>query len=160
MPRRPAPGALACALVLLAGCSASGDGGARDSLSTPAAEAPMDEAVRAVLTVERTSVAPGDSIPLALTVVNATPDSVVLEFTSGQRYDIRVLRPDGATTWTWSMDKLFAQMMGTETIAPGDTLEFRDAAPAPAEPGTYRVAAEVTASNRDLADTVEVTVGR
>jgi hypothetical protein len=162
MPRSSASGRLlAAAAALLLACSPAGDGAAGgDSVPDPAAAPAAQEGVRAVLAVDPATAAPGDSFAVTLTVVNATPDSVALEFTSGQRYDIRMLRPDGESVWTWSMDKLFAQMLGTETIAPGDTLAFRDSAPAPSEPGEYRVVAEVTAANRDLADTASVTVRR
>jgi hypothetical protein len=156
MPRRSTPAALAAiTLTLVAACSTSGNGGATAD-STPAALPAAG--VTTVLTLGADRVAPGDSIPLTLHVVNGTTEPLVLEFTSSQRYDLRIAPATGESVWTWSADKLFAQMMGQETIAPGDTVMYRDVAPAPAAPGAYRVIGSITTTTRELSDTAAVTV--
>lgn len=159
--RRPTRAILpAAVLPLLAACSAGGDGGAGNDTTPPSPAVSVVAAGAALtLTLGSERVAPGDSIPIALHVVNGTAEPLVLEFTSGQRYDLWVAPAGGEPIWTWSADKLFMQMLSEETIAPGDTLEYRDIVPAPVEPGEYRVIAAVTSSNRELADTAAVTVG-
>ena len=158
MPRRSMPAAMLAALTFIAACSTTGNGGVTAD-SMPDAQA-TPGGVAAVLTLGRDTVAPGDSIPLTLHVVNGTPEPLVLEFTSSQRYDLWIAPADGEPIWTWAADKLFAQMMGQETIAPGDTIEYHDTVPAPADPGSYRVIAAISTVTRDLSDTAGVTVGR
>jgi hypothetical protein len=158
MPRPASAVLTAATLTLLAACSTSGAGGATAD-SMPDAQAAAPGGVTTVLTLATDRVGPGDSIPLALHVVNGTPDPLVLEFTSTQRYNLWIAPSTGDPIWTWAADKLFAQMMGQETIAPGDTIEFRDTIPAPAEPGEYRVIGSIATTSRDLGDTVAVTVG-
>ena len=158
MPRRSPALFTAVTLTLLAACSTGGSGGATaDSMPEPQA---AQGGVSAHLSLGAERVGPGDSIPLALHVVNATTEPLVLEFTSSQRYNLWIAPADGEPIWTWAADKLFAQMMGQETIAPGDTMEFRETIPAPAEPGDYRVIGSIATTTRELSDTAAVTVAR
>jgi hypothetical protein len=153
------PALSTAALLVAAACSTPGSGDAAiDSMpdSMPAAEA--GPGLHAILSLDSTTVGPGDTIRFAMRVVNGTADTAVLEFTSTQRVDLWITRPDGESVYTWSMDKLFGQMLGQDSVAPGDTLEFRETAPAPAQAGEYRLRGAVTASNHDLADTATVTV--
>lgn len=159
MPRNHAPAVPAAAiLLLLAACTGAGsDDASADSMSdAPAAPG----GVATVLTLGKASVAPGDSIPLSLHVVNETTEPLTLEFTSSQRYNLWIAPPEGEPIWTWAADKLFMQALGEEVIAPGDTIQFRDTIPAPAEPGEYRVIGSIATATRDLSDTAAVTVGR
>lgn len=159
MPRRSTTAALlATTLTLVAACSTSRNGDqAADSM--PAAQ-PAPGGVTTVLTLGADRVAPGDSIPLTLHVVNGTTEPLVLEFTSSQRYNLWVAPPAGEPIWTWAADKLFMQALGQETIAPGDTIQFADFAPAPSEPGDYRVIGSIATTTRELSDTATVTVAR
>ena len=148
------------ALYLIAACSTPGSrDAATDSMpDSVSAAADAGPGLHAILSVDSTTLGPGDTIRFAMRVVNGTADPAVLEFTSTQRVDLWITRPDGESVYTWSMDKLFGQMMGQDSVAPGDTLEFRETAPAPAQPGEYRLRGAVTASNHDLADTATVMV--
>lgn len=67
-----------------------------------------------------------DTVRLVLHVTNPSNQPVRLEFNSGQRYDFAIRTAGGADVWTWSADKLFAQAVGTETIAPGATLDYAE----------------------------------
>ncbi len=80
-----------------------------------------------------------------------------LDFNSGQRFDVSVTDADGAVAWHWSANRSFIQMLGSETIEPGATLAY-DAEWTEAPPGTYLATGFVTASNRDIRQTVEVQV--
>ena len=152
----PAAAHLAATLTLLAACSAGGNGGATADSMPDNSSAPGR--VTTVLTLASAQVAPGDSIPLSLHVVNGTMEPLVLEFTSSQRYNLWIAPAQGEPIWTWAADKLFMQALGQDTIAPGDTIQFRDTIPAPAEPGEYRVIGSITTVSRDLSDTAAVTV--
>jgi hypothetical protein len=158
MLRSSCPAATAAALLtLVAACSAGGNGGATAD-SMPETQ-PAAGGVATVLTLGTAQVAPGDSIPLSLHVVNGTTEALTLEFTSSQRYNLWIAPADGEPIWTWAADKLFMQALGQETIAPGDTIQFRDTIPAPADPGEYRVIGSIATTTRDLSDTASVTVG-
>lgn len=159
MLRNPAAMLLAATLTSMPACTASGNGSAAAD-SMPSAAQPTPGAVTTVLTLGADRVAPGDSIPLTLHVLNGTTEPLVLEFTSSQRYNLWVAPLAGEPVWTWAADKLFMQALGQETIAPGDTIRFADFAPAPSEPGDYRVIGSITTTTRDLSDTAAVTVAR
>jgi uncharacterized protein (DUF58 family) len=68
----------------------------------------------------------GEPVELVLTVTNLGPNPVTFRFSDSQRYDLVVTREDGTPVWRWSHDKLFAQVLGTMTLAPGASRIFRD----------------------------------
>jgi hypothetical protein len=64
-----------------------------------------------------------DSVRFTFSLTNASAAPLVLEFATAQRYDFAVL--DGARTlWRWSEGRGFAQVLGTETLAPGETRSY------------------------------------
>lgn len=65
-----------------------------------------------------------DSVRLVLQVTNSGPAAVELEFGTAERYDFAVLAPDGAEVWRWSEGRAFAQVVGSERLAPGGTLRY------------------------------------
>ncbi len=67
-----------------------------------------------------------NTVRLVLHVTNPTDQPLALEFTSGQRYDFAIRTAEGGDVWTWSADKMFAQVLGTETIAPGASLDYSE----------------------------------
>lgn len=95
----------------------------------------------------------GDSVRMTLHVMSVLDTPLVLEFPSAQRADFSVLRPDGETVWTWSANRSFAQVTGSETLAAGGTLDFT-AAWAPALPGRYEAVARLVSTNRPVQVTV------
>lgn len=91
----------------------------------------------------------GDSVLMTLHLTSALEEPMVLEFPSAQRSDFAVHDSTGAVLWTWSMDKLFAQVTGTETLAPGGALEYSGTW-APAPKGSYRAVGRVVSTNRPV----------
>jgi hypothetical protein len=72
---------------------------------------------------------------------------VELEFSSSQRYDFAMAN-NGSEVWRWSEDKVFAQVLGTESLGPGEApLEYEEIWQ-PAPPGRYRAVATITARDR------------
>ncbi len=67
-----------------------------------------------------------NTVRLVLHVTNPSNQPATLEFSSGQRYDFAIRTADGADVWTWSADKQFMQALGSETIAPGQTIDFTE----------------------------------
>ena len=60
---------------------------------------------------------------------NTTDRPLVLTFPSAQRNDLAIRNAAGDTVYVWSADKLFAQVLGTETIAPGSERSWVITAP-------------------------------
>lgn len=67
-----------------------------------------------------------DTAWLTLNVTNATAEAVVLEYPSAQRYDFQIRRPTGEVVWHWSAARSFAQVLGEERLAPGETIRYRE----------------------------------
>jgi hypothetical protein len=91
-----------------------------------------------------------DSVGLALHLTNSGTQPLVLEFNSTQRYDFQVQKASGETVWTWSADKLFGQMMGTETIGAGESREYRASWEAGSQTGTFVAVGRVVATNQPI----------
>ena len=91
-----------------------------------------------------------DSVGFALHVTNSGTQPLVLEFSSTQRYDFQVQNASGQTVWTWSADKLFGQMMGSETIGAGESREYRGSWAAGSQTGTFVAVGRVVAMNQPI----------
>ena len=92
-----------------------------------------------------------NSVRLVLHVTNPTSRPVRLEFSSGQRYDFAIRTAAGADVWTWSADKLFAQALGTETIAPGATLDYTETwTPAAGQKGSFVAIARLVSTSHPI----------
>jgi hypothetical protein len=87
----------------------------------------------------------GEPVRMELRVHNRGFGPVAFEFTTSQRYDFRVLRPDGTLVWQWSHDRAFAQVFGTLVLQPGEVRIERetwwqvDKQSRPVPPGRYVV---------------------
>ena len=74
---------------------------------------------------------------------------VTLTFPSGQRYDLRIWNDRGQIVYTWSADKLFAQVLTTEKVGPGERT-FAFVANVPNLPaGRYVAEAWLATGNRE-----------
>ena len=66
-----------------------------------------------------------DVVTFTFTVTNPSAAPVQIDRTSGQRYDFTIVDPRTHTTvWRWSADKVFTQMLGSETLPPGASLTY------------------------------------
>lgn len=92
-----------------------------------------------------------DSVVLDLHVTNVSEEPVRLEFPTSQRFDFVVERESGAELWRWSEGRMFAQVLGTETVAPGSTLHYRAAwAPPSGLRGTFEATGVLPAMERGI----------
>lgn len=66
---------------------------------------------------------------------------------TGQRYDFELLAEGGPSLWRWSHGRGFIQMLGQETLAPGQRLEYREPIALPATPGRYRLVGVLTSAS-------------
>lgn len=90
------------------------------------------------------------TVGLVFHLTNSGTQPVVLEFNSGQRYDFEVRTAADSVVWRWSDDQMFTQALGSDTIAPGASREFR----APWTPGnrtgSFIAVGRVVATNHSI----------
>jgi hypothetical protein len=86
----------------------------------------------------------GKPIELEIEIKNTSKDLAEIQFSSSQRYNFFATR-EGETepSWNWSANRSFAQAVGTEKIALGGSIKFKDVWEN-ATPGTYTVSAVIT----------------
>lgn len=83
----------------------------------------------------------GGAVSFAFTVENTGGDPVDLSFSSAQTHDV-VVRDDGADVWRFSEGQMFAQMLGSETLGPGEAVTYEATWEDP-DPGSYEAVAEL-----------------
>lgn len=96
-------------------------------------------------------------LDLALTVTNAGDDPVTLRFRTGQRADFAAYRIDGEgaeseapeedgddPVWRYGTGRMFTQVLGSETLEPGETTTYEATWGDPPS-GWYRFVGELTA---------------
>lgn len=111
------------------------------------------------LAVDRASYAPGDTAQATFAVFNHSSERVALQFTSGQRYDMVLERPDGSSLWRWAEARGFIQALGEEVVGPGrEELSYHISVPVPERSGTYRLRGILTSSSHPLTATVMLEV--
>jgi hypothetical protein len=88
-----------------------------------------------------------DATRLELHVTNAADAPITLEFATAQRYDFEVLDGSGVVVWRWSDDLMFAQVLGEEVLASGETRSYREALPELPQPGEYMARALLMSHN-------------
>jgi hypothetical protein len=89
-------------------------------------------------------------VEFALHVTNAGTEEVALEFSTAQRAEFVVETPEGAELWRWSADRMFAQVLGEERLAPGETLVERAHWEARPGPGEYSAVARLVGRGAEV----------
>jgi hypothetical protein len=98
------------------------------------------DSLELTLTTDKPAYRVGEPIELILKLTNRSPQPTVLEFSSSQRYDFEI------GEWHWSADRMFAQMLGTERLEPGESREYRERFLSRLAPGSYRATGRITAT--------------
>jgi hypothetical protein len=125
----------------------------QDSGPPPAAQgAVSDSSLAVTVSTDRPFYMRGDAITITLVVRNTGTAAQTLEFSSGQRYDFAI-EDTRAPVWRWSADKSFIQVLGEETIAPGDSLMFRERFSGELTAGSYRALGMVVRMGSELSAT-------
>lgn len=78
------------------------------------------------VTVTPEAVTTNDSIQMKLSIKNGSDKDIIINHTSGQKFDFSLLDKDLNVLYTWSADKSFIMALTSTTIRPGDALEFKD----------------------------------
>lgn len=67
-----------------------------------------------------------DSIDMIISIVNNTKKDVVLNHSSGQKFDFKLFNSTGEGLYTWSADKSFIAALTSTKIEAGKSLEFKE----------------------------------
>ena len=118
-----------------------------------------DTSLRIHLATDRKAYAPGDTIRATLTITHHGTRSVALEFGTSQRCDFEIHDAAGRTVWRWAADRMFAQMIGEETLGPERrAMLCREHFTAPGTPGRYQLVGKLVSGNQPMQATVAVTL--
>ena len=113
-----------------------------------------------------------EGVALSLRIENGGPDPVTLDFRTGQRAEFTAYpagESDGAagdgpgdgdaadSIWRYGAARMFTQALGSETVAPGESVAYEGTWRDPPA-GTYRVAGEAAATDRDVRAAAVVSV--
>jgi hypothetical protein len=105
----------------------------------------------------RVDVTTAPVVTFMLELTNKSGKVMELQFPSAQTHDFAVVNAAGQTVWQWSHDRMFTQVLSTETIAKNGQItfseEWRDA-----KPGAYTLVATTTSSSHAIEERVGFTV--
>lgn len=97
-----------------------------------------------------------DSVQFAFTVTNAGSDPIDLQFSDASRADVAVTT-DGEEVWRFTDGRMFAQVMGEETLDPDESTTY-DVEWTDPESGAFTAVAELRARNVDCEARTEFSV--
>ncbi len=97
-----------------------------------------------------------DAVTFRFVVRNDGDEPITAQFSNSCRADVAVLE-DGEERWRYTDGRMFSQVIGEETFAPGESHEFAVQWPDP-EPGSYTAVGELTARDRTCTARTTVSV--
>lgn len=101
----------------------------------------------------------GEPISMALYVFNNTGQEVTFLFSDAQRYDFTIEDEEGREVWRWSEGRMFAQVLGEETLGPGrEEIRYTASYQGALEPSSYQITGIVVAKNRPMSASVSIVV--
>ncbi|TCP55970.1 intracellular proteinase inhibitor BsuPI [Tumebacillus sp. BK434] len=77
-----------------------------------------------IIRTDKTAYRPEETVLITLLLQNDGKEAREYRFYTAQRFDVTAER-DGQTLWQWSHDRLFAQVLTTLVIQPGDSRVFK-----------------------------------
>lgn len=86
----------------------------------------------------------GSHIGVRLTLRSSSPDPIILNFPSGQSYDVKIISENGDIGYTWSADKLFPAIIRQEKFGPGERTYGVNVSLRNLPPGRYKVQGYLT----------------
>jgi hypothetical protein len=116
-------------------------------------------AVSLLLRASKEVYAQGEPLELTLEVVNRSSQPVTLRFRTAQHYDLLVQNAQDQEVWRWSAERMFAQMLGQEILAPdGGKLTYRVVVREPLPRGSYTVIGVVPAVDARMSARLQITI--
>lgn len=79
-----------------------------------------------LVVVSPDAVLTSDSVEMKINITNSSDKDVILNHSSGQKFDFELLDADKNVVYRWSADRMFTMALTSTTIEPGKTLVFSD----------------------------------
>ena len=111
------------------------------------------------LTTDKAIYARGESIVMELIVFNRTAENLTFDFRNAQHYDFIIEDAAGNRVWRWAEGRMFAQVLGEETLGPGrEQVVYTETHAEPLQPGDYAVIGALISANRPLSASLMITI--
>lgn len=86
----------------------------------------LEKKLEASVTVKASAMETSDGLKMEIVIANSTDKTVTINHSSQQMFDFAVFDNRGNSIYRWSANRMFAQMVTTSEIAPGDELVLSD----------------------------------
>ena len=111
------------------------------------------------MSTDKMSYSVGEPIIMTLKIFNYTEEDVAFHFNTSQRYDFIIEDEEGNKIWRWSEGRMFAMMLGEETLGLTNSeiiyiAEYTDKL----SPGYYKVTGFFVAQDRLMSGSIVVEV--
>jgi len=108
---------------------------------------------------DKMSYSVGETIMMTCKIFNYTEEDIAFYFNTSQRYDFIIEDEKGNEIWRWSKDRMFAMVLGEETLGPNNpevtyTAKYKDKL----SPGYYKVTGIFVAQDRPMSGNVIIIV--
>ena len=111
------------------------------------------------LTTDKAIYAAGESIVIELIVFNRTAENLTFDFRNAQHYDFVIEDAEGNSAWRWAEGRMFAQVLGEETLGPGrEEVVYTETYTEPLQRGGYKVIGALVSTNRPLSASLTITI--
>ena len=108
---------------------------------------------------DRAIYAASERTVIELIVFNRTAESLTFDFRNAQHYDFLIEDAEGNSVWRWAEGRMFAQVLGEETLGPGrEEVVYTETYAGPLQPGDYEVTGALISSNRPLSASLTITI--
>ena len=111
------------------------------------------------ISTDKMSYSVGEPIIITLKIFNYTEEDFIFHFNTSQRYDFIIEDEEGNEVWRWSMDRMFAMVLGEETLGQHNPeVIFRAEYRGKLNPGYYKVTGVFIAQDRPMSGSIVVEV--
>jgi len=111
------------------------------------------------LTTDKVLYTTGEPITIEFGIFNRTGEEATLHFRDAQRYDFTIEEDEEKEVWRWSNGKMFAEVLGEETLGPGrEEVVYTETYAGRLEPGDYQLTGMLVALDRPLSASVTITI--
>ena len=111
------------------------------------------------VTTDKAINAAGENIVIELTVFNRAAEDLTFDFRNAQHYDFIIEDAEGTVVWQWAEGRMFAQVLGEETLGPGrEEVVYTETYAGPLPPGAYEITGALISSNRPLSASLTITI--
>ena len=116
------------------------------SASPPSSSNSFDDLLLTI-TIDKPLYHMGDVMHVTLKLTNTNPEKLMhITYSTSQKFDLEILSEDGLVVYKWSKGRVFAQVITSITLNPGETIEqsFSITLEGPPKqpqmvPGTYKI---------------------